>query len=289
METIRTGVLDLAYERWGPDQPAGTPVVLVHGFPDDARSWTRVAEALAAEGRQVAAPYLRGHGPTRFLDDATPRSGQLGALTQDLLDLLDALGWDRVVLAGQDWGARAVQGVAAVAPERVERLVSLGGYALSWDQGGPPSYPQLQALWYQLLLRGGWGEGVLRGDPEGFSRHLWRIWSPTWGPDRAVDEAFAATAPSFANPDFADVVLSAYRDQPTDDRHAALEGRLADGPPIAVPSVLLYGADDGLEPGGPDREGDAKRFPTLLGARTVEGAGHFLHRERPDAVVDALR
>lgn len=91
MKTIRTDVLDLAYESWGPDRSSDTPVVLVHGFPDDARSWTPVAEALASEGRRVVAPYLRGYGPTRFLDEATPRSGQVGALTQDLLDLLD--GW----------------------------------------------------------------------------------------------------------------------------------------------------------------------------------------------------
>lgn len=288
MKTLRTSVLDIAYEEWAPADPTGTPVVLVHGFPDDARSWAPVAEALAARGRRVVAPYLRGFGPTRFLDDATPRSGQVGALTQDLLDLLDGLGLDRAVLAGQDWGARAVQGVAAVAPDRVERLVSLGGYALSWDQGGQPSYPQLHALWYQFLLRAGWGEGILRMDPAGFNRYLWRVWSPTWGPEAAVDEAFAAMAPSLANPDFADVVLAGYRDEPLDDHYAELEARLAEGPAITVPTVVLYGADDGLEPEGPDAEGDAKRFTALIEARTVQDAGHFLHRERPDAVLAAL-
>jgi pimeloyl-ACP methyl ester carboxylesterase len=287
MHLLRTAVLDLAHEVWSPPAETGTPVVLVHGFPDDARSWAPVAEALAADGRRVVAPYLRGFGPTRFLDDATPRSGSVGALTQDLLDLLDGLGLERVVLAGQDWGARAVQGVAAVAPDRVERLVSLGGYALSWDQGGPPSYPQLHALWYQFLLRSGWGEGLLRMDPVGFSRYLWRVWSPTW--TDGVDAAFDAMAPSLANPDVADVVLAAYRDEPLDDRHAALDARLAEGPAVTVPTVLLHGGDDGLEPEGPDSDGDAKRFPALLEARTVAGAGHFLHRERPDAVLAALR
>lgn len=121
---------------------------------------------------------------------------------------------------GQDWGARAAQGTAAVAPERVERLVSLGGYALSWDRGGPPSYRQLQALWYQFLLQSGWGEGVLRTDPRGFSRYLWAIWSPTWTPP---EDDFAAVAAGFDGPDFASVVLSAYRGDPVDQRYADLE------------------------------------------------------------------
>lgn len=282
--TVRTGVLELAYEQWGPeDSPGGTPVVLVHGFPD--RGWEAVAAPLAEQGLRVVAPYLRGFAPTRFLHGGTPRSGQVAALTQDLADLLDGLGLWRVRLAGQDWGARAAQGVAATDPGRVERLVSLGGYALSWDQAGPPSYPQLQALWYQFLLQTGWGEGVLRGDPSGFARHLWRVWSPTWG---GAEAAFAGALRALEGPDLAPVVLSGYRGDPVDDRYADLEGRLAAGPAIEVPTVLLHGADDGLEPEGPDAEGDARRFPSLIEARTVDGAGHFLHRERPDAVVAAL-
>lgn len=61
-EQVRTAVLDIAYEAWGPVD--GPPVVLVHGFPDDARSWDQVAAELARHGRRVIAPYLRGVGPT---------------------------------------------------------------------------------------------------------------------------------------------------------------------------------------------------------------------------------
>ena len=286
-DNVRTEVLDLAFEQWGPqDSRDGTPAVLLHGFPDSALGWEAVAGPLAEQGRRVIAPYIRGFAPTRFLDDEAVRSGQLGALTHDLVDLLDGLGLDRVVLVGQDWGARATQAVAALHPDRVERLVSLGGYAISWDTGGaPPSYRQLQALWYQFFLQSGWGEGMLRMDPVGFSRHLWRIWSPTWP---SVDEAFATAEPALQGSDFADVVLSAYRDGPADGRDADLQEQLAAGPPVPVPTVVLYGGDDGLEPEGPDRRTDAAKFTALLDARVVEGAGHFLHRERPDLVVEAV-
>ena len=70
---IEAGVLDVAYFEAGPaDGPA---VMLLHGFPYDIHSYVDVAPMLAAKGCRVIVPYLRGYGPTRFLDPATPRSG----------------------------------------------------------------------------------------------------------------------------------------------------------------------------------------------------------------------
>ena len=126
MKTIRTPTLEIAYEESGP--PGGQPVVLLHGFPDDVRAYDGVARPLAAAGWRVLVPYLRGYGPTRFLDPRTPRSGQQAALGRDLVDFLDALGMERAALAGYDWGGRAACIVAALWPERVASLVSIGGY-----------------------------------------------------------------------------------------------------------------------------------------------------------------
>src|SRR6516164_10826208 len=105
MKTVRTPTLEIAYEESGP--AAGPPVVLLHGFPDDVRAYDGIAPPLAAAGWRVLVPYLRGYGPTRFLDARTPRSGQQAALGRDLLDFLDTLGLERAALAGYDWGGRA--------------------------------------------------------------------------------------------------------------------------------------------------------------------------------------
>src|ERR1019366_6922917 len=86
MKTVRTPVLDIAYEESGPAD--GRPVVLMHGFPDDIHAYDGVAPPLADYGYRVIVPYLRGYGPTRFLDPATPRSGQQAALGHDLRDLI---------------------------------------------------------------------------------------------------------------------------------------------------------------------------------------------------------
>ena len=140
LKRVEAGVLSVACEESGA--PGGRPVVLLHGFPYDAHAYDEVAPRLAAAGCHVIVPYLRGYGPTRFVDPQTPRSGQQAALGRDLLDLLDALGMERAALAGYDWGGRAACVVAALWPERVASLVSIGGYNLqNIARSGEPAPP----------------------------------------------------------------------------------------------------------------------------------------------------
>ena len=104
--SVRTPTLEIAYEASGRE--AGVPVVLLHGFPDDPRAYDGSLDGLDALGCRILVPWLRGYGPTRFLDPATPRSGQQAALGTDLLAFLDALDIDAAILVGYDWGGRAV-------------------------------------------------------------------------------------------------------------------------------------------------------------------------------------
>jgi pimeloyl-ACP methyl ester carboxylesterase len=120
---IKAGVLDIGYAEAGPTE--GPPVLLLHGFPYSVDSYADVAPLLVARGCRVIVPYLRGHGPTRFLDDGTPRSGQQGALGVDVIALMDALQLNQAVLAGYDWGGRAACVAAALWPERCTGLVSV--------------------------------------------------------------------------------------------------------------------------------------------------------------------
>src|SRR5438046_9538436 len=118
--TVRTPTLEIAYESHG--RADGVPVVLLHGFPDDARAFDGVAPPLAAAGYRVLVPYLRGYGPTRFLDPAAPRMAQQAAIGQDLLDFMEALELRSVGLGGYDWGGRAACVAAAPGPERRRRV-----------------------------------------------------------------------------------------------------------------------------------------------------------------------
>ena len=123
---VDAGVLDIAYYEAGPAD--GPVVMLLHGFPYDIHSYVDVAPMLAAQGCRAIVPYLRGYGPTRFRDKATPRSGEQAALGADLIALIDALGIQRAVFAGYDWGGRAACVGAALWPARCAGLVSLNSY-----------------------------------------------------------------------------------------------------------------------------------------------------------------
>jgi len=286
--TVRTPTLEIGYEAHGERE--GFPVILLHGFPDDARAWDAVAPPLVATGYRVVVPYLRGYGPTRFLDPAEPRMAQQAAIGQDLLDFMDALGVATAALAGYDWGGRAACIAAILAPERVRALVTIGGYNVQNTLAPPRPAPAAEerAYWYQWYFNTERGRVGLEQNRREICRLLWQEWSPTWKFD---DATFDRTAPSFDNPDFVPVVIHSYRHRhrnaPGDPRFDEVERRLAARPPITVPTAVLVGAEDGVDPVRRS-EGHLALFPAGTERQIVAGAGHFMPREQPGAVADAL-
>lgn len=286
---VRTSTLEIAYEEHG--RPDGAPAILLHGFPDDPRVWDGVVAALAKSRYRLIVPYLRGYGPTRFLDNATLRSGQQAALGRDLLELMDALELDSALLAGYDWGGRAACVVAALWPDRARGLVSVCGYNIqNIGQSGTPADPDREhRLWYQWYFQTERGRAGLAANRRVLSRLLWELWSPNLRVDHAT---FEKTAASFDNPDFVDVVIHSYRHRygavPGDAALEAIEERLAARPPIAVPTIALHGACDGVHP-PQETETHARFFSGPYERRVVPVAGHFLPREAPEAVVQAVK
>ncbi len=288
MEFVETATLRIAYEEAGP--PDGPPVVLLHGFPYDIRAFDAVAPALAQAGCRVVVPFLRGFGPTRFLSDDTPRSGEQAALGADLLELLDALALGPAVLGGYDWGGRAACIVAALWPERARGLVSVAGFNIQdIAASAKPDVPEQERRdWYQYYLHSERGRAGLAADRRAFCRLLWRLWSPSWAFD---DATFERTAASFDNPDFVDIVAHSYRHRfglaPGDPALAAVEQRLAQRPAITVPTVVLHGNDDGVGP-APQSEGDARHFTGPYTRQVVPGVGHNLPQEAPGSFALAV-
>jgi pimeloyl-ACP methyl ester carboxylesterase len=287
LKRVRTGVLEIAYEEDGPAN--GAPVFLMHGWPYDVRVYDEVARVLAAAGCRTIAPYLRGFGPTRFLSQATPRSGQQAALGRDLLDLMDALGVARGGLVGYDWGGRAACVVAALWPERARCLVTGGGYNIQHIAASArPALPeQEQRFWYQYYFNMERGRAGLEANRRELIRLIWRLWSPNW---RFDDAAFERSAAAFDNPDFVAVTIQSYRHRfgnaPGDPAYEDLERRLAAQPKIDVPAITLHGEANGVGPPAAS-ENHARHFSGPYRRHVIPLAGHNLPAEAPKDVAAA--
>jgi pimeloyl-ACP methyl ester carboxylesterase len=192
---------------------------------------------------------------------------------------MDALGIEKAILAGFDWGARTANVVAALWPERCSALVSVSGYLIGSQQAGALALPPEaeRQWWYQYYFateRGRAGYGRYRRD---FAKLIWRIASPEWDFD---DATFDQTAASFDNPDHVEIVIHNYRWRlglaDGEAEYSGLEQRLAAGPVITVPAITLEGDANGartrirvLTPGsspagtrtGPLRAASGTTFP----------------------------
>jgi pimeloyl-ACP methyl ester carboxylesterase len=203
---------------------------------------------------------------------------------------MDALKIERAVLAGFDWGARTVNIMAALWPERCKAMVSVSGYLIGGQEAGKMALPPGAELqwWYQFYFateRGRAGYDQYRYE---FARLIWRLASPRWKFD---DATFDRSATAFENEDHVAIVIHNYRwrlgiaegEAKFDD----LEKRLAAAPTIAVPTITLEGDANGA-PHAP-ANAYAGKFSGRYEHRVVSGGiGHNLPQEAPAAFAQAV-
>ena len=289
MKHIQTKQLNIAYRDVGPEK--GKPVFLMHGFPYDIHAYDDVSQLLSDQGFRCIIPYLRGYGLTSFSSADIMRSGQQAAIGFDLLCLMDAMDISDAIVAGYDWGGRAAAIVAALWPQRVSGLLSCGqGYNIqNIADASNPVLPEEEArYWYQYYFHTERGRSGLHAHRREFCKLLWRLWSPTWA---FTENAFNQSASSFDNPDFVEIVIHSYRHRfggiAGDPAFEAIEQQLATQPDITVPSIVLQGGDDGVDPPS-DVDHDAVHFTGPYDRRIIPGAGHNLPQEMPGSFAGAI-
>jgi pimeloyl-ACP methyl ester carboxylesterase len=288
IKQIDAGLLNVGYAEAGPaDGPA---VILLHGWPYDIHSFVDVAPLLAAAGYRVIVPHLRGYGTTRFLSGETVRNGQQSVVALDIIALMDALKIKKAILAGFDWGARTVDIMAALWPERCKAIVSVSGYLIGSQAAGKAPLPPKAEFqwWYQFYFatdRGRDGYEKYRHD---FSKLIWQLASPKWDFD---DATFDRSATSFDNPDHVAIVIHNYRWRQGlaegESKYDDLEKRLAEAPVITVPAITLEGDANGAPHG--DAGSYAKKFSGKYTHQIIKGGvGHNLPQEAPQAFAKAV-
>jgi pimeloyl-ACP methyl ester carboxylesterase len=288
LKQIDAGLLNVGYAEAGPAN--GSPVILLHGWPYDIYSFVDVAPLLASAGYRVYVPYLRGYGSTRFLSNEAFRNGQPSAVAVDIIAFMDAVKIERATIAGFDWGARTVNIMAALWPERCKATVSVSGYLIGSQEAGKIPLPPKAEFqwWYQFYLateRGRAGYDKYRHD---FAKLIWQLASPKWNFD---DATFNRSAASFDNPDHVAIVIHNYRWRLAladgEPKYADLDKRLAAGPVITVPTITMEGDANGAP--HPDPSAYAKKFSGKYSHRLIEGGiGHNLPQEAPQAFAQAV-
>ena len=288
LRSVDAGVLRVGYADAGPAH--GTPVLLLHGWPYDIRSFAGVVPLLTAAGYRVFVPYLRGHGSTVFRDDRAARNAQQSVLAADAVAFLDAVGVDRVIVAGFDWGARTADILAVLHPERNIGLVSVSGYLVgSQAAGAEPLSPSTELQWwYQYYFATERGRSGYDRYHRDFAKLIWRLASPQWGFD---DATFDESAVALENPDHVDIVIHNYRWRlglaDGDPRFDEVEAQLATAPAVGVPTITLEGDANGAP--HPDASAYASKFTGAYEHRAVTGGvGHNLPQEAPAEFARAI-
>ena len=263
----------------------GPLVLCLHGFPDHVRSFVPLLRRLAAAGYHAVAPNMRGFWPTGLAPDGCYQGWATGG---DAVALVEALGETQAAaLVGHDWGAVAAYAAVRTAPERFGRLV-----AMSVPEGGRLGAAmitnplQQKRSWYMYFFQMPLAEVALAAEDFALVDRLWADWSPGY---RLPPEDRDALIAMFRQPGVPAALLAYYRQAFNSalsrpewaERQAALRG------PITVPALYLHGRDDGCI-GAEVAKGMDGSFAAGLDTAVIDGAGHFLQLEQPDAVADRI-
>lgn len=266
MDFVEANGLRFAYLSEG----SGPLVLLLHGFPDTAHSWDRVMPEVARAGFRAVAPFMRGYHPTAIPKDGKYDGDSLG---RDVLALIEALGEQQAIVVGHDWGALAAYTAAALGPEHVRLLITVG---VPHPGSVLPTPRMLWSVRHFLVLRGKRAAEKVRANNHAYIDQLVRRWSPAWR-DMPAEET-ARVKQAFAEPGVIEAACG-YYGALSPVLPASLRAK------IQVPAVAFAGMHDNLGFGQYERA--RRKFSGSYEIVKVPG-GHFMHREHPTEFIAEL-
>ena len=267
IHTINANGLEIAFLQWGD---AGPLVIMVHGFPDTAYSWDVVGPRVAEQGYRVVAPFTRGIAPSQIPADGIYDGDTLG---RDVLGLIEALGEEKAIIVGHDFGAVAVYSAAGQAPDKIDKLITV---AIPHPAAIKPNLRIAWGARHFFFHRLPGAAGRFAKNDYAQLRVLYERWSPGFDwPDSEFDEAKKA----YRQPGCCQAALTYYKFlSPTVP--AGIRKR------HEVPTLIVGGVTDGV-----CIEADFRASTTRFNGRcevVMVPGGHFLHREHPEPFIAAL-
>jgi pimeloyl-ACP methyl ester carboxylesterase len=277
-QTLTLEYNDLTFHAF--DQGTGTVALCLHGFPDNARSFRHQLDVLAGNGYRAVAPTLRGYEPS-----SQPRDGDYNMvrMAEDVIAWIDRLGEERVHLIGHDWGAVIGYAAAALAPERFHSLTTVAiPHVGRLQSDGLRQLPsQLRNSWYMAFFQIPWlSDYVVERRNWAFIERLWHDWSPGWA---LPAEELAHVKKTLALPGVKTAALGYYRAAARPGSKAGKRSNELLSGKTRVPTLAVTGALDGcMDSRLHDLAVLEEDFPNGFERVRIEGAGHFVHQEKPD-------
>lgn len=277
---VATNGIELSVHRGG----SGTPLILLHGFPQNHRCWEKIAPGLAAHF-DVIVPDLRGYGDSDAPEGVAAYAKREMAL--DIVGMMDTLGVARAHVLGHDRGARVSYRLALDHPGRVDRLgiieiVPTGDFWAAWDA----DLALAAYHWTFLAQPAPMPERMILADGPGYIDWTLEAWTHAHALDVFSDAALESYRAQGADPLRVAAMCNDYRAGATIDRRIDAESRAA-GAKIAAPLLFLWAAG-----GFPARTGDPlgvwRDWADDVRGQEIEGSGHFMMEEVPQRVLDAV-
>lgn len=257
---IQANGLRFAYVEAGPAD--GPLCIFVHGFPDTPQTWEHALPVAAELGFHAVAPFTRGYAPTEI-----PREEDYGSdtLGRDVLAIATALGHEKFVLVGHDWGASAAYSAAGLAGERIRLLVTVG---IPHPASMVPTPALLWTVRHFFALRPRGKAAQMRADSMAYIDELVHRWSPAWKvPPGETD----AVKRSLGEPGSLEAALGYYR-------ALSLVTPAGQRRHVTCPAVAFAGTGDMVAVSAYERA--RSRYTGSYEVATMPG-GHFMHREHP--------
>lgn len=276
----------LAFSALDAGETNESVVFCLHGFPDSPDTFRGQIGPLVAAGHRVIVPTLRGYEPSSQPSDG---DHSLERLADDVIGWLDDLDVARAHLVGHDWGAAITYAAAAKHPDRFHSATALAIPPLSRIPNAVRKVPkQLLLSWYMTFFQlRGLSDRALQARDWAMLRRLWKAWSPDH--DLSPSEWFTLRQ-QFEQPGVVGASLAYYRQNATPPILLGLRSTPAmDRHLVQVPTLIIHGADDAcMDRRLFDHTINADDYPAGVRRIEVEGAGHFVHLERPSLVNAAI-